>query len=291
MRRLSKNGQRGRKTRTSQDGGADLNHEISCVLQGQCRTGRKGKGWKTCESPQAYHPQSSSEAIAILVLANHILANEHFLDGFGHVSIRDPEQPGNFFLSRSLAPELVTADDILRLTLEGDVVGEDTRRPYLEKFIHAEVYRARPDVQAVIHGHPLSVIAMSAINVPVVPVFHMAGALGSGVPVFDAYDPENGTLTRTSEEGRRLADCLGQHTALLMRNHGAVIAAGNMAEAVMTALALRDNCTIQMQCLSAGVAPSALSPALARAAAALNFSQNPLFRAWNYWISRLPQPQ
>src|SRR3546814_4393507 len=83
-----------------------------------------------------------------LVVANRVLARFGVLDGFGHVSVRHPHDAQRFLLSRSLAPELVTADDIMEFGMDSEVAARDDRKPYLERYIHGEIYRARPDVHA-----------------------------------------------------------------------------------------------------------------------------------------------
>ena len=115
-----------------------------------------------------------------LVFANRILAKYGVLDGFGHVSMRNPDRPEHYFLSRSLAPELVAQNDIIEYDLDSAAVNGDSRRPYLERFIHGEIYKKRPDVQAVVHSHSPSVIPFAASSVRLRPIYHMAGFLTGG---------------------------------------------------------------------------------------------------------------
>ena len=86
------------------------------------------------------------QAYRDLVIANRVLANQGVVDAYGHVSIRHPEKPDHFLLSRSRSPELVTEADIMEFTLDGTVVGNDKRPPYLERFIHGCLYEAKPEV-------------------------------------------------------------------------------------------------------------------------------------------------
>src|SRR5258708_29150976 len=129
--------------------------------------------------------QEDAERIADLVLANHILADQGVVDGFGHISVRSAKNPGHYFISRSRAPALVSADDIMEFDLEDQPIDARGRAPYLERFIHSEIYKARPDVQSVIHTHSPAVIPFGVSDVPLRPVSHMAGFLLTQVPVFE----------------------------------------------------------------------------------------------------------
>ena len=120
-----------------------------------------------------------------LVAANRILARRGILDGFGHVSARDPRDPARFLLARSIAPAQVTREDLMVFDHDGEPVGGDARRPYLERFIHAAIYRRRPDVHAIVHSHSPSVIPFASSSVRLRPIYHMAGFLSGGAPVFD----------------------------------------------------------------------------------------------------------
>ena len=123
-----------------------------------------------------------------LVAANRILAAEGILPGYGHVSARHPEDPSRYFLSRAIAPELVTADDILELDLESVVIEPRGSSSYLERFIHGEIYKARPDVQAVVHNHSPTVISFGIGSTPLRPVFHQAAFFLDGIPIWDYRD-------------------------------------------------------------------------------------------------------
>src|SRR5258706_7748033 len=165
------------------------------------------------------------ELIQQLVDANHILSNEGVLDGFGHVSARHDKDPGRFLLARNLAPAFVAADDLQEYDLESST--RDTRRTYLEKFIHGEIYRARPDVMAVVHSHSPSIIPFGITGERLRPVFHMCGFLGGPVPVFEIRDAgglETNMLVRNRELGSALAKTLGDRPFALMRGHGSVAA-------------------------------------------------------------------
>ncbi len=126
-----------------------------------------------------------SALIDDLVAANRILVDQGVLDGYGHVSVRRPADPQRYLMSRSIAPELVTATDVMEYDLDSNPVDARGRATYLERFIHGEVYRARPDVKAIVHDHSPSVIPFGVSTVPLRPLYHMSAFLGGGVPVFD----------------------------------------------------------------------------------------------------------
>jgi ribulose-5-phosphate 4-epimerase/fuculose-1-phosphate aldolase len=187
-----------------------------------------------------------AELLEDLVAANRILAMEGVLDAYGHVSVRSPADPRRFLLSRSLAPSLVTAGDILEHGEDCEPVG-DSRRPYLERFIHGEIYRQRPDVMAVVHSHSDSVIPFGITKGRLKPVYHMASFLWSGVPVYDIRrtTPDNDLLIRDARLGRDLAAQLGKCTCVLMRGHGMTVVGDGLPEAVFRAVYAERNAKLQ----------------------------------------------
>jgi HCOMODA/2-hydroxy-3-carboxy-muconic semialdehyde decarboxylase len=161
-----------------------------------------------------------------LATANRVLAQEGVLDAYGHVSVRHPNNPNRYFISRSLAPILVITDDIMEYDLDSDPVDSKGRRSVLERFIHGEVYQARPDVHAVIHSHSPTVVPFSVTQTPLRPVIHVASFLWVGVPVFeirDAGGPATDMLVRNGTLGKALASTLGNKPVALMRGHGNVV--------------------------------------------------------------------
>ena len=187
-----------------------------------------------------------------LVAAYRILAQEEVLDGFGHVSARHPQSAGRFFMSRSLAPELVTAGDILEFDLEGNAVNAGGRALYSERFIHAEIYRARSDVRAIVHAHAPSLIPFGMTDAPLRPVYHMAAFIGTGVPVFDIRKQFGMTdmLVSDSTKGRALAQTLADKTCVLMRGHGVVVVGSTIPIAVGRCIYLELNARIQTQAMA-----------------------------------------
>jgi ribulose-5-phosphate 4-epimerase/fuculose-1-phosphate aldolase len=233
-------------------------------------------------------PETAAEAISQVVLANRILANEGILDALGHVSLRNPENPGTFFQARSLSPFEVTRGDILEIDLKGNVVTETTMRPYGERVIHAAILDARPEMNAVFHGHPASVIPFSVTGIPLRPVTHVGSFIYQGVSVYDDYEPHGGMLISTIEEGERIAKHLGQHRVHLLRGHGCDIVAETIPHLVASAVYLRDNAAIQLQALQLSQDVTYLSTEEAkRAMEVALFNPLPLERMWGYWIARV----
>src|SRR6267154_1408284 len=152
--------------------------------------------------------QQDAERIADLVLANHILADQGVVDGFGHISVRSAKNPGHYFISRSRAPALVSADDIMEFDLDDQAIDPRGRMPYLERFIHSEIYKARPEVQSVVHSHSPAVIPFGVSDVPLRPLTHTAGFLIREVPVFEIRETggnETDMLVRNKALGAALA--------------------------------------------------------------------------------------
>ena len=230
-------------------------------------------------------PRNVDEAIEQCVLANRILANEGVIDGFGHVSVRNPENKETFFQSRSLSPELVTKADVLEIDLDGNVVTRTDMKPYGERIIHSSILKVRPDVNAVSHGHPHSVIPFSSTGVPIRPIAHFGAMFYEGIPLYDDYDVSSGMLIATPEEGERVARVLGQSRAVLLRDHGCCVVGANTTSMVMASIYLRDNAAIQLNAIRLGE-PKYLSYEEARQATKVMETAIPLERAWTYWVSR-----
>ena len=187
-----------------------------------------------------------------LVAAYRILAHEGVLDGFGHVSARHSQSADRFFMSRSLAPELVTAGDLLEFDLDGNALNAGGRPLYSERFIHAEIYRARSDVRAVVHAHAASLIPFGVTDVPLRPMYHMASFIGSGVPIFDIRKQFGMTdmLVSDSAKGRALGRTLADKTCVLMRGHGVVVVGSTIPIAVGRSIYLESNARIQTQAMA-----------------------------------------
>jgi ribulose-5-phosphate 4-epimerase/fuculose-1-phosphate aldolase len=170
-------------------------------------------------------PRPDPALVEKLVIANRILYEQGVVDGFGHVSVRHDQSADHFLLSCNRAPGLVKKADIMVYDLDGNAVGDTTQRPYLERFIHGEIYRARPDVVSVVHSHSPSVIPFGVTGQRLRPVFHMSGFLGSGSTLYDIRRESGNTdmLIRDAGLGKDLARALGTHTCVLMRGHGSTV--------------------------------------------------------------------
>lgn len=220
-----------------------------------------------------------------LVVANHILYRERVVDGFGHVSIRHPDNPDRFLIARSMAPALVTASDILELDLDGNPVMKNAPPSYLERFIHGEIYRARPDVTAVVHSHSAAVIPFGVVpGATLKPISHMGGFIGQGAPVFEIRDtagPTSDMLVKTPTLGAALAKSLGRHGMVLMRGHGATMVGISLRQAVYRAIYAESNARLQAEALRLGE-PIFLTPEEAVGAARAN--DNNMDRAWDLWV-------
>jgi ribulose-5-phosphate 4-epimerase/fuculose-1-phosphate aldolase len=244
--------------------------------------------------PSALHarrPQTPASAgpadpalVEDLVAANRILYQEGIVDGFGHVSVRHNLDPNRFLMARSLAPELVTADDLIEYTLDGVPVNLDGRDQYSERFIHAEIYKARPDVNSVVHNHSPGVVPFGVSSVPLRPVYHMAAFIGEGIPVFDLRDAIGITemLVNNPERGRALAATLGTRPAVLIRGHGVAVVGPSLPFAVGRSIYLELNAQIQAQALGLGGDVTYLDPREAQAV--LDAGENRRYeRPWEMW--------
>lgn len=229
----------------------------------------------------------SDDLLQNLVHANHILFDEGVLDAFGHVSVRHPDRPDRFLLARNMAPGLVRAEDIIEFELDGTPVDAAGRKVYLERFIHGEIYRARPDVMAVVHSHSPSVVPFSAVkSTPLRPMCHMSGFLGEGAPIFEIRDVAGDAtdlLIRSAPLGKALADSLGGNNVVLMRGHGATIAAPTLKQAVYRAVYVEINARLQADALRLGPVEY-LTPGEANTA--MEMIEGQVERPWQLWKQR-----
>ena len=220
-----------------------------------------------------------------LVAANRILAGLGVLDGFGHISARHPGRPDRFLLSRSLAPGLVTAADIMTFDLDANAVDDD-RRPYLERFIHSGIYALRPDVMAVVHSHSPSVIPFAASSVPLRPIYHMASFIAREARVFEIRERFGTTdmLVRTPEQGVALAETLREDAIVLMRGHGFCAIGESVPVAVFRAVYTESNAALQRQAIALGGSVTYLDEHEASLSERSNRSV--VARPWELWKAR-----
>jgi HCOMODA/2-hydroxy-3-carboxy-muconic semialdehyde decarboxylase len=229
----------------------------------------------------------NAELVRDLVVANHILFNEGVVDGFGHVSVRDDRNPGRFLLSRSIAPATVSARDIMEFDLEGEPVDAKGRKPYLERYIHSEIYRARPDVQSVVHSHSPAVVPYGVTGTQLRPIFHMSGFLGEATPIFeirDAGGPATDMLIRDRSLGAALAQTLGSATFALMRGHGSVAVGSSIKQVVYRAIYAEVNARLQSEAGRLGTITFLNEREAARATAT---NDGVLDRPWALWKARV----
>jgi ribulose-5-phosphate 4-epimerase/fuculose-1-phosphate aldolase len=218
-----------------------------------------------------------------LVIANHVLTDLNVIDGFGHISMRHPTNPNRYLMSRSVAPALVTADDIMEYDLDSNPVDAKGRVSFLERFIHGEIYKTRPDVMAVIHTHSQGVIPFSISTVGLKPVFHLGAFLSPSVPVFEIRDTagQSNMLVSNPKLGKALSTTLGDRSVALMRGHGSVVVAATVPMAVFRAYYSNVNAQLQMQAMSLGGPVTYMDPEEAQKT--LGVIEQIHGRAWDLW--------
>ena len=225
----------------------------------------------------------SALLIADVVLANHILSDQGVVDGFGHVSVRSDENKERYFMARSMAPSLVQTGDVLEYNLDSQAINPGDRRSYLERFIHSEIYRMRPDVISVVHSHSPAVIPFGVSRAPLEPVFHMAGFLRD-VKKYDirvASGQMTNMLISNHDLGVSLAAALGSSSIALMRGHGVTVVGASVKEAVFRSIYTEVNARIQMQAMALGTPVEYLSREEAELAEKANAAQYD--RPWELW--------
>ena len=227
---------------------------------------------------------AAPELVEDLVMANRILFQQGVVDGFGHVSARHDKHPDRFLIARSMAPALVTAADIMAFDFDGNPLGGDTRNGYLERFLHGAIFRARPDVNGVVHSHSPAVIPFGLVKeVPLRAVSHMGGFLKTGVPIYEIRDSAGDAsdmLIRNTNLARDLAKALGNEVAVLMRGHGSTVAGTSVRQAVFRAVYTEFTARLQSEALRLGT-PNYLTEAEGINAAKTNDAN--IGRAWDLW--------
>ena len=226
-----------------------------------------------------------------LVAANRILYDQGVVDGFGHVSVRHDRDPGRFLLSRSMAPALVKGDDILEFDLDNVAVDAKGQAVFLERFIHGEIYKARPDVKAVVHSHSPSVIPFGVSKTRLKPIYHMSSFMGVDVPVFEIRDvagPASDLLVRNASLGADLAKVLSDKTVVLMRGHGSVTVGISLPQVVFRAYYAEMNARLQSEAMRLGEV-TYLTAEEAAAAAKTNDGQ--VMRPWELWKRKAMKPE
>ena len=221
-----------------------------------------------------------------LAMANRILYDQGVVDGFGHISVRHDQSPEHFLLSCNRAPGLVTPEDILSYDLNGDLAQASDKRSYLERFIHSEIYRSRPDVMSVVHSHSPSVIPFGVTGQRLRPIFHMSGFLGSGSALFEIREAGGNTdlLISSTGLGKALAQALGQHNCVLMRGHGSTTVGPSIEVAVYRAIYAEVNAKLQLQAAALGPINFLNEE---EAALAATTTEGQVVRTWDLWRGRI----
>jgi HCOMODA/2-hydroxy-3-carboxy-muconic semialdehyde decarboxylase len=223
-----------------------------------------------------------------LVTANRILADHDVVDAFGHISVRHPERPDRYVMSRSRGPNLVERGDLIEFTLESEPIDQNGRRMYAERQIHGRIYAARPDVNAVCHNHAPATIPFGATGTALRPIFHMASVIGASVPIWDIHDDFGDTnmLVTTIAQGDSLARALGAQRVVLMRGHGSAVAGATLRGVVFVSVYLQKNAELVLAAERLGDVRYLTPGEIAAASDVLSesLSQD---RAWESWSARI----
>jgi ribulose-5-phosphate 4-epimerase/fuculose-1-phosphate aldolase len=234
-------------------------------------------------------PDTLTDLIEELVIANRILSHEGVIDAFGHVSVRHPSDPNRYLLSRSRSPLLVEPDDILEFKLDSEPVKRTSTRLYSERVIHGCIYQARSDVMAVCHHHAPAVMPFCVSGKPIVPVFHVGATIGEQTPFWDQHDEFGDTnmLVVKPEEGASLARALGKGFMVLMRRHGVTVAGISVRDCVFRSIYSSRNAEYQVQSLAIGSNIASLSRGESDLCGKISAQTTGLGRAWEYWAMRV----
>lgn len=226
-----------------------------------------------------------------LVTANHILANEEFVEAFGHVTARDPDDANKMIVSSYQSPALVSEEDLIRMTLDGEILADDVNEIYSENVIHRAIYRNRPDVNAVVHGHPDELIPFCVTDIEIKPVTHQGTPFNGGVPTFEDYDDERGRMIVTEDEGERMARQLEDKRAQVLKQHGVNVVGKSVREATVLAEHLMNNARHQLSALSVGTPDYFTEPAdlIEATVEGTVLKSRTIDRAWDYLEYQLNQ--
>jgi ribulose-5-phosphate 4-epimerase/fuculose-1-phosphate aldolase len=229
------------------------------------------------------------EAHHELALANRIVANEGVIDAFGHVSMRHPDNPNRYLLSRSRAPELVTAEDFIEYDINSQPLRDPGVGQYSERVIHGEIYKARPEVNSVCHHHCPAFMPLLATGTDYMPIFHLGAVGGIRPPFWDQRDEFGDTnmLVVKPEEGASLARALGKHWMVLMMRHGVTVAGISVRDCVFRSVYSARNAEYQVRALTIGSEIATLSPGETKLAGQISAKTTGLMRSWEYWSMRI----
>ena len=228
-------------------------------------------------------------AIEELVVANHILYDQNAVDGYGHISVRNPINPNTFFLARSIAPSMVQIEDIIEFDFEGKALNGDNRTAYGERFIHSGIYKRRADVNSVVHGHAAPILPYGLTGKSLKPVYHMSAFLGAGAPIFEIRNfakpsPDTDMFVSSVDLGEGLAQALGPNYFVLMRGHGYATAADSIRKAVFRSVYAVQNAAIQSEAMKMGK-PTYLTGEEARRSQ--ETIEKTINRPWDLWVQKV----
>jgi len=232
-------------------------------------------------------------AVEELVIANHILYDQNAVDGYGHISVRNPSNPNTFFLARSVAPSVVKVEDIMEFDMNGKALNGDARVAYGERFIHSGILKNRPDINSVIHGHASPILPYGLTGTTLKPVYHMSAFLGEGAPVFEIRNfakPNIDTdmFISNSDLGDALSQTMGLQYFVLMRGHGYAAGADSIKKAVFRTVYAIQNASIQAEAMKMGQVQY-LTPG--EAAASKETIEKTIGRPWQLWTERVTKTQ
>ncbi len=228
-------------------------------------------------------------AIQDLVIANRIMAHEGVIDDFGHVAVRNPLNPDHYFISCSRSPELVDREDIMEMDMNDQPIDQRGRSMYKERVIHSAIFKARPDVNAVVHHHAKELLpfTITGMHEKFRPAMHLAAVLGKHIPFWDSQTDFGDTnmLIETPEQGDSCARALGPNTCLMLRGHGANCVAANLQQVVFISVQMRENAALLLHALPMG-AVTYLTDGEIEQTQAMQLGENPMTRAWDYRKTR-----
>lgn len=232
-------------------------------------------------------------AIEELVIANHILYEQNAVDGYGHISVRNPANPNTFFLARSVAPSTVKIDDIIEFDMSGNALNGDARTPYGERFIHSGILKNRPDLNSVIHGHAPPILPYGLTGTTLRPVYHMSSFLGEGAPIFEIRNfakpnPDTDMFVSNVDLGDALSKTMGSQYFVLMRGHGYAAGGDSIKKAVFRAIYAIQNASIQSEAMKMGQVQY-LTPG--EAVISQETIEKTIGRPWQLWTERIKKTQ
>ena len=249
-------------------------------------------GAQTVQEQIAQDPKVKA-AVEELVIANHILYDQNAVDGYGHISVRNPNNPNTFFLARSVAPSVVQVEDIMEFDMNGKALHGDTRVAYGERFIHSGILKNRPDINSVIHGHAAPILPYGLTGTTLKPVYHMSSFLGEGAPIFEIRNfakpnPDTDMFVSSVDLGNALSQTMGLQYFVLMRGHGYAAGADSIKKAVFRAVYAIQNASIQSEAMKMGQVQY-LTPG--EASISQETIEKTIGRPWQLWSERVKKPQ